>query len=234
MGLLAGTQEGLAQFVVFVANDAKVQGVGAEPSEMTIGALEQFLDAAQLTSFERVIIAADHVVDLEPGAGEHGGELMFCGPTDKLWHDPTSLTARYLRDELTIPLPQKRRATQGHTLQLLGARENNLQGIDLSIPLQTLTCVTGVSGSGKSTLVHDTLYHALECVFHGSSGKIGTFDRIVGVEYLRDVILLDQQPIGKTPRQSGDLCGGVWPHPHAVRPDFQGPVGGLWRRRFLL
>jgi excinuclease ABC subunit A len=87
-------------------------------------------------------------------------------------------------------------------LQLLGAQENNLQGIDISVPLQTLTCVTGVSGSGKSTLVHDTLYRALERVFHGTSAKIGKFDRIVGVEHLRDVILLDQQPIGKTPRSN--------------------------------
>jgi excinuclease ABC subunit A len=149
-----------------------------------------------------VIAAADHVVDLGPGAGEHGGELIFSGPTEKLWRDATSLTARYLRDELTIPLPTRRRSTQGHSLQLYGARENNLQGIDLSIPLQTLTCITGVSGSGKSTLVHDTLYHALDRVFHGTSAKIGKFDRLVGVEQLRDVILLDQQPIGKTPRSN--------------------------------
>jgi excinuclease ABC subunit A len=149
-----------------------------------------------------VIAAADHVVDLGPGAGEHGGELIFSGPTEKLWRDPTSLTARYLRNELTIPMPRMRRPTNGHSLQLLGARENNLQGLDVTIPLQTLTCVTGVSGSGKSTLVHDTLYRALERVFHGTSAKIGKFDRIVGVEYLRDVILLDQQPIGKTPRSN--------------------------------
>jgi excinuclease ABC subunit A len=95
-----------------------------------------------------------------------------------------------------------RRPANGHSLQLLGARENNLQGLDITIPLRTLTCVTGVSGSGKSTLVHDTLYRALERVFHGTSAKIGKFDRIVGVEYLRDVILLDQQPIGKTPRSN--------------------------------
>ena len=149
-----------------------------------------------------VIAAADHVVDLGPGAGEHGGELIFSGPTEKLWRDTTSLTARYLRDELTIPLPARRRSTQGHSLQLCGARENNLQGIDLTIPLQTLTCITGVSGSGKSTLVHDTLYRALDRVFHGASAKIGKFDRLVGVERLRDVILLDQQPIGKTPRSN--------------------------------
>jgi excinuclease ABC subunit A len=149
-----------------------------------------------------VIVAADHVVDLGPGAGEHGGELMFSGSTEKLRRDPQSLTARYVRDELSIPLPRKRRPTHGQTLQLRGARENNLQGIDVSIPLQTLTCVTGVSGSGKSTLVHDTLYRALERVFHGTTSKIGKFDRIVGVEHLRDVILLDQQPIGKTPRSN--------------------------------
>jgi excinuclease ABC subunit A len=149
-----------------------------------------------------VIAAADHVVDLGPGAGEHGGELMFSGPTEKLWRDPTSLTARYLRDELTISIPRKRRPTDGRRLQLLGARENNLKGIDIDLPLHTLTCVTGVSGSGKSTLVHDTLYRALERVFHGTSAKIGKFDRIVGVESLRDVILLDQQPIGKTPRSN--------------------------------
>jgi excinuclease ABC subunit A len=149
-----------------------------------------------------VIAAADHVVDLGPGAGEHGGQLLFAGPTEKLLQEATSLTARYLRAELTISPPTKRRPTHGRGLQLLGARENNLRGIDITIPLKTLTCVTGVSGSGKSTLVHDTLYRALERIFHGSSEKIGAFDRIVGVEHLRDVILLDQQPIGKTPRSN--------------------------------
>src|SRR5919109_3503666 len=99
-------------------------------------------------------------------------------------------------------MPQRRRPTDGRSLRLLGAQENNLKGIDIAIPLQTLTCVTGVSGSGKSTLVHDTLYRALERVLHGTSARIGKFDRIVGVEHLRDVILLDQQPIGKTPRSN--------------------------------
>jgi excinuclease ABC subunit A len=149
-----------------------------------------------------VIAAADHVVDLGPGAGEHGGRLVFSGSTEKLRQDTESLTARYLRDELTVPVPAQRRPTNGRSLQLFGARENNLKGIDLCIPLQTLTCVTGVSGSGKSTLVHDTLYRALERIFHGTSARIGKFGHIVGVEHLRDVILLDQQPIGKTPRSN--------------------------------
>ncbi len=149
-----------------------------------------------------VIAAADYIVDLGPGAGERGGELVFCGSTEKLLREPSSVTARYLRDELTIPLPRTRRPTSGPGLVLLGARENNLKGVDITIPLQTLTCVTGVSGSGKSTLVHDTLYRALERIFHGSGGKIGKFERIVGIEQLRDVILLDQQPIGKSPRSN--------------------------------
>ncbi|MGH8056919.1 MAG: excinuclease ABC subunit UvrA, partial [Candidatus Entotheonellia bacterium] len=149
-----------------------------------------------------VIAAADYVVDLGPGAGERGGELVFCGPTEKLLREPNSLTACYLRDELSIPVPRARRSTNGPGLVLLGARENNLKGVDITIPLQTLTCVTGVSGSGKSTLVHDTLYRALERIFHGSGGKIGKFERIIGIEHLRDVILLDQQPIGKSPRSN--------------------------------
>jgi excinuclease ABC subunit A len=149
-----------------------------------------------------VIAAADHIVDLGPGAGERGGELIFSGPTEKMLQAAMSLTARYLRGEITIPPPAARRPTNGHCLRLYGAREHNLKGLDITIPLRTLTCITGVSGSGKSTLVHDTLYRALERIFHGTGGKIGKFERIVGVEHLRDVILLDQQPIGKSPRSN--------------------------------
>jgi excinuclease ABC subunit A len=186
--------------------DEPTIGLHPRDTQRLIAILQQLTDQGNtviVVEHDRdVIAAADHVVDLGPGAGEHGGELIFSGPTEKLRRDPTSLTARYLRDELIIPVPRQRRSTDGRSLQLLGARENNLQGIDITIPLQTLTCITGVSGSGKSTLVHDTLYRALERVFHGTSAKIGKFDRIVGVENLRDVILLDQQPIGKTPRSN--------------------------------
>jgi excinuclease ABC subunit A len=186
--------------------DEPTIGLHPRDTQRLVAILQQLTDRGNtviVVEHDRdVIAAADHVVDLGPGAGEHGGELMFSGPTEKLLRDPSSLTARYLRDELIIPMPRKRRATNGRCLQLLGAQQNNLKAIDISIPLQTLTCVTGVSGSGKSTLVHDTLYRALERLFHGTSAKIGKFDRIVGVEYLRDVILLDQQPIGKTPRSN--------------------------------
>jgi excinuclease ABC subunit A len=186
--------------------DEPTIGLHPRDTQRLVAILQQLTDQGNsviVVEHDRdVIAAADHVVDLGPGAGEHGGELIFSGPTEKLWRDATSLTARYLRDELTIPIPKQRRTLQGRSLQLFGARANNLKGIDIPIPLQTFTCVTGVSGSGKSTLVHDTLYRALERVFHGTSPKIGKFDRIVGVEHLRDVILLDQQPIGKTPRSN--------------------------------
>ena len=186
--------------------DEPTIGLHPRDTQRLVAILQQLTDQGNtviVVEHDReVIAAADHVVDLGPGAGEHGGELIFSGPTEKLWRDPISLTARYLRDELTIPMPQRRRPTDGRSLRLLGAQENNLKGIDIAIPLQTLTCVTGVSGSGKSTLVHDTLYRALERVLHGTSARIGKFDRIVGVEHLRDVILLDQQPIGKTPRSN--------------------------------
>jgi excinuclease ABC subunit A len=186
--------------------DEPTIGLHPRDTQRLIAILQQLKDQGNtviVVEHDRdVIAAADHVVDLGPGAGEHGGALVFSGPTEKLLREADSLTARYLRDELGVPVPARRRPTNGRCLQLLGARENNLKGIDISIPLQTLTCVTGVSGSGKSTLVHDTLYRALARIFHGTGERLGKFERIVGVEYLRDVILLDQQPIGKTPRSN--------------------------------
>jgi excinuclease ABC subunit A len=148
-----------------------------------------------------VIAAADYIVDLGPLAGEKGGEVIFQGTLDGLVSHPWSLTARYLRGEKQVGTPRKPRAPEGY-LCLYGAAENNLKEIDVRIPLGTFTCVTGVSGSGKSTLIHDTLYYALDRIFHGSTHKIGKFEKISGFESLRDVILLDQKPIGKSPRSN--------------------------------
>lgn len=149
-----------------------------------------------------VIKAADYIVDLGPQAGEKGGEIVFQGALEDLLHHPASLTAQYLRGEKRVFSPRKRRIPQGDFLCLFGAEENNLKGIDLRIPLGTFTCVTGVSGSGKSTLIHDTLYYALDRIFHGHTHKIGKFTKISGFEHLRDVVLLDQKPIGKSPRSN--------------------------------
>jgi excinuclease ABC subunit A len=149
-----------------------------------------------------MIRVADHVVDLGLGAGEQGGKVVFSGPLDALLHEPRSLTARYLRGELSIALPASRRRGNGQFLRLSGASEHNLKKIDVTIPLNTLTCVTGVSGSGKSTLVHDIIYPALKRAKGDWDRKIGAHRGMTGSDYVSDVVLVDQAPIGRTPRSN--------------------------------
>ncbi len=148
------------------------------------------------------IEAADYCVELGPGSGERGGEVIFAGPREELVRDPRSLTARYLSGRETIPLPLGRRGGSGRWLTLVGAREHNLKRITARIPLHTLTCVTGVSGSGKSTLVHDTLYRAVARAFKAEFDLPGAHDALTGLEHLRGLKLIDQEPIGRTPRSN--------------------------------
>jgi excinuclease ABC subunit A len=147
------------------------------------------------------IESADYVVELGPGSGERGGEVVFAGDLDAFSHDPRSLTARYLAGRESIPLPPARRPVR-RQLVLTGARQHNLKDLTVHIPLQTLTVVTGVSGSGKSTLVHDTLYRALARAFKIEFGTPGAFQALRGLEYLKGVRLIDQEPIGRTPRSN--------------------------------
>ena len=149
-----------------------------------------------------MIKVADHIVDLGLGAGEQGGRVVFSGSLEQLLHEPRSLTAKYLRGELAIPVPTTRRRGVGQKIQLLGATEHNLKGVDIGIPLNTLTVVTGVSGSGKSTLVHDVLYAAIKRAKGGWDRRVGTFRKLEGTEYITDVVLVDQAPIGRTPRSN--------------------------------
>ena len=149
-----------------------------------------------------MIRVADHIVDLGLGAGEQGGRVVFSGTLDALMHEPRSLTAKYLRQELAIPVPGTRRRGTGQKIRLLGATEHNLRGIDVAIPLNTLTCVTGVSGSGKSTLVHDVLYAAIKRAKGGWDKRVGAFKRLEGAEFITDCVLVDQAPIGRTPRSN--------------------------------
>ena len=149
-----------------------------------------------------MIKVADHIVDLGLGAGEQGGRVVFSGTLDALMHEPRSLTSKYLRQELAIPVPVSRRKGNGQWIKLLGATEHNLKDIDISIPLNTLTCVTGVSGSGKSTLVHDVLYAAIKRQKGDWDRRVGSFRKLEGTEIITDVILVDQQPIGRTPRSN--------------------------------
>jgi excinuclease ABC subunit A len=149
-----------------------------------------------------MIRVADHIVDLGLGAGEQGGRVIFSGTLDGLLEDGKSLTARYLRKELSIPVPRARRRGLPQRLRLAGASEHNLKQIDVSIPLNTLTCVTGVSGSGKSTLVHDVLYPAIKRLKGDWEGKVGAHRGLQGAEHIRDAVLVDQMPIGRTPRSN--------------------------------
>jgi excinuclease ABC subunit A len=149
-----------------------------------------------------MIKVADHIVDLGLGAGEQGGRVVYSGTLDGLMHEARSLTSKYLRQELAIPIAPTRRRGTGQKIRLLGATEHNLKDVDVSIPLNTLTVVTGVSGSGKSTLVHDVLYAAIKRAKGGSEKRVGAFRKLEGVEFITDAVLVDQAPIGRTPRSN--------------------------------
>ena len=150
-----------------------------------------------------IILSADHILDLGPGAGEHGGRLIFAGPRERLLRESRngSLTARYLTGDARVSVPATRRKPIRGFLRLWGARGNNLQNIDLAIPLGMLVCVTGVSGSGKSTLVHEVIWNALEAKRNGRSVR-DYCSRLEGDQLLREVVLVDQSPIGRTPRSN--------------------------------
>jgi excinuclease ABC subunit A len=149
-----------------------------------------------------MIRVADYVVDLGLGAGEQGGRVVYAGPFPGLLEDPRSLTAKYLRGELAIPVPAVRRRPGPQRLRLVGATEHNLKAIDVEIPLGLFTCVTGVSGSGKSTLVHDVLYAAIKRAKGDWDRPVGAHRRLDGVELIGDAVLVDQTPIGRTPRSN--------------------------------
>jgi len=159
---------------------------------------------------EDAIRSADHVVDVGPGAGVHGGHIVAQGTPDDIMANPASITGKYLTGELVIPVPERRTINPRRTLKLIGARGNNLKSVTAEIPLGLFTCVTGVSGGGKSTLLVDTLYKAVARRLNGASEAPAPYDRIEGLEHLDKVIDIDQSPIGRTPRSNPATYTGAF------------------------
>ena len=159
---------------------------------------------------EDTIASADHVVDIGPGAGVHGGNVIFSGTPEELMKCDESITGLYLSGKRKIAVPTQRRAGSGKYLTLRGAQANNLKNVDVSIPLGALTCVTGVSGSGKSSLVNEILYKALAASLNRAKTHPGKFTAIEGMEYLDKVINIDQSPIGRTPRSNPATYTGLF------------------------
>ncbi|MDN3512877.1 MAG: excinuclease ABC subunit UvrA [Candidatus Brocadia sp.] len=151
---------------------------------------------------KEVIKAADEIIDLGPGAGENGGVIVYQGSFKDLPAHNGSLTGQYLKGNKVIKIPSKRKAPSTKAVVLKGASQNNLKGIDVTFPLNMLICVTGVSGSGKSTLIQDTLYGAIKKKREGYAGFVGKYESITGIQFINDVILVDQSPIGRTPRSN--------------------------------
>jgi excinuclease ABC subunit A len=159
---------------------------------------------------EETIRTADWVIDLGPGAGEHGGRVIAEGPIETILQSEESLTGAYFSQRLQVPMPAERRKGNGKWLKVIGARANNLKNITASIPLGRLVCITGVSGSGKSTLMVDVLHKALARELHGAHTQPGEYTRIEGIEYIDKIINIDQSPIGRTPRSNPGTYTGMW------------------------
>ncbi len=208
------TQIGSSLMGVLYILDEPSIGLHQRDNDKLLGTLRQLRDLGNtlvvVEHDEDTIRAADYLVDVGPYAGIHGGEIVAVGSVEDLIAQPRSLTGQYLSGARKIEVPQTRRSGNGHVLRALGCRENNLQNVDVEIPLGTFTCVTGVSGSGKSSLVNEILYKRLACQLNHARLRPGKFAYLEGVEHLDKVISIDQSPIGRTPRSNPSTYTGLF------------------------
>jgi excinuclease ABC subunit A len=200
--------------VMYVLDEPSI-GLHQRDNEKLIGTLNRLRDLGNTVIVvehdEGTMMAADHLVDLGPGAGEHGGHIIAAGTPAKVAKDPASLTGQYLSGKRKIELPEERRQPRG-ALLVRGAREHNLKGIDVTVPLGVFCCVTGVSGSGKSTLINETLHHSVANRLHQAKLRPGAHDGVDGLSQIDKIINIDQSPIGRTPRSNPATYTGVFDH----------------------
>ena len=201
--------------VMYVLDEPSI-GLHHRDNARLIGTLEHLRDIGNTLLIvehdEETMRAADWIIDIGPGAGEHGGQIVAAGMYPEIVANPDSITGAYLSGRRSIPIPEERRIGNGLQLVLRGARENNLKDVTAEFPLGTFICVTGVSGSGKSTLITDTLYRRIAQVLYRAHDRPGAFDRLDGIEHIDKVIDIDQSPIGRTPRSNPATYTGVFTH----------------------
>lgn len=199
--------------VVYILDEPSI-GLHQRDNDKLLGTLERLRDLGNtlivVEHDEDTMRAADYIVDIGPGAGVHGGEVVCAGTVDDIIDCKESITGMYLSGKRKIPVPQNRRKGNGNVLTVKGASENNLKNIDVDFPLGCFTCITGVSGSGKSSLINEILYKNLANELNGAKKSVGKFNEILGLEYLDKVIDIDQSPIGRTPRSNPATYTGVF------------------------
>lgn len=201
--------------VLYILDEPSI-GLHQRDNDRLIGTLKNLRDLGNtiivVEHDEEIMRSSDHIIDIGPGAGIHGGKIVASGPVEKLIKDRGSVTAGYLSGRLSIPVPAERRKGSGKHITVRGAAQNNLKDVDVKFPLGVFTCVTGVSGSGKSSLVNDVLYNSLAKKFYGALHRPGKHRDISGDENIDKVIIIDQSAIGRTPRSNPATYTGVFDH----------------------
>ncbi|WP_409343804.1 excinuclease ABC subunit UvrA [Paenibacillus sp. MBLB4367] len=208
------TQVGSSLMGVLYILDEPSIGLHQRDNDRLIRTLEHMRDLGNtlivVEHDEDTMLAADYVIDIGPGAGIHGGQVIAQGTPKEIMEDPNSLTGQYLSGRKFIPVAAERRKTNGKWLEVKGAKENNLRNVNLKVPLGVFSCVTGVSGSGKSTLINDILYKSLARELNGAKTRPGEHKQMLGLEHVEKVIDIDQSPIGRTPRSNPATYTGVF------------------------